>query len=205
MDVLLWIFCGLGVVLLLFAIPLLVDVLPASVGGLLRSKEWVHFENTMSLSRERDYLILLLLPLFVLALAYYRVFPSPAGPVWASLGWTALFLLAYFVARNLCFRLLGPRTDDLRTRQVVGRSFFTFFVLLCTLMLMTYVALLPFRLPDASLTRVLRWEMLAMYLIFLVRKFQILRTYYSPLKSAGFFFSLEILPTLLFAALLFFF
>lgn len=206
MDVWMWIFCGLGVLLLLFAIPLLVDVLPASVGGLLRSKELIHFENTMSLSRERDWSVFLLIPLFVLALAYYRVLPSrhlAEDSLWASLAWTALFLLAYIVARNLCFRLLGPRTDDMRIRQVTGRSFFTFFVLLCMLMLFTYVAMLPFRLPDASVTLVFRREIEAMYLIFLVRKFQILHMHHSLPKAVGFFFSLELLPTLLFALLLF--
>ena len=208
MDVLMWIFCGLGVLLMLFAIPLLVDVLPASVGGLLRSKELIHFENTMSLSRERDLTVLFLMPLFLVALTYYRVLPSrlvAEGSLWASFGWTALFLLAYFVFRNLCFRLLGPKTDDMRVRQVTGRSFFTFFVLLTMLMLLTYVAMLPFHQPDTSITLVFRREIEAMYLIFLLRKFQILQAYHSPLKTVGFFFSLEILPTLLFAALLFFF
>ena len=208
MDVLTGILCGLGVFLLLFAIPLMVDVLPASVGGLLRAKEVIHFENTMSLSRERDRLVMLLLPLFVLALSYYRVFPSrlvTEGSAWASLGWTALFLLAYFVARNLCFRLLGPKTDDHRARQVIDRSFFTFFVLLCPLMLISYIALLPFHLTDATITQVLCWEMLGMYLIFLNRKIQILQAYHSPLKTVGFFLSLEVLPALMLAALLFFF
>ena len=208
MDALTGVFCALGVLLLLFAIPMMVDVLPASVGGLLRARELIHFENTMSLSRERDGLALMLQPLFFTALAYYRVFPVRLimeGTMPEIYGWTALYLLAYLLSRNLCLRLLGPKTDDHRARQVIARSFFTFYVLLCALMLISYIALLPFHLTDATITQVLRWEMLGMYLIFLLRKIQILRIYYSIPKSVGFFFSLEILPTLLFAALLFFF
>lgn len=207
MGVLMGIVCGLGVLLLLFSVPLLVDVLPASVGGLLRARELTHFENTMALSRERDWLVLLLLPLFVSALAYYRVFPSrliAESSIQGVLGWTVLFLLAYFVARALSFRLLGPKTDDLRVRQVIARSFFTFFVLLCMLMLITYIALIPFRLPDESITLVFRREIEAMYLIYLLRKFQMLRMYHSLPRTVGFFFSLELLPTLLFAVFLFF-
>ena len=199
------IFCGLAVLLLLFAIPLLVDVLPASVGGLLRSKELIHFENTMSLSRERDWSVLLLMPLFVLALAYYRALPSrllAEGSLWASLAWTALFLLAYFVVRNLCFRLLGPRTDDMRIRQVTGRSIFTFFVLLCMLMLLTYVVMLPFHLPDESITLVFRREIEAMYLIYLIRKGQIIFSYNSIGKTFWYIFTLELLPALVLASAL---
>ncbi len=96
MDAVVSVFCGAGVLFLLFAIPRMVDVLPASVGGLLRAKELLNFENTMSLSRERDTLALLLLPLFVVALACYRVIPARliigAQPL-SALGWTALFAL----------------------------------------------------------------------------------------------------------------
>lgn len=206
MDIVMSVFCGVGVLLLLFAIPRVVDVLPASVGGLLQTSELVHFENTLSLSRERDVLVPLLMPLFVVALAYYHVLPSRGvaqGTVLAAFAWTSLFMLAYFVVRSLCFRLLGPKTKDLRVRQVTCRSFFTFFVMLCILMLFTYIAMLPFRLPDASMTLVLRREIEAMYLIYLLRKLQILRMYHSLPKTVGFFFSLEVLPALLLAVLMY--
>ena len=208
MGVLMWIFCGLGVLLLLFAIPLLVDVLPASVGGLLRARELTHFENTMSLSRERDLSVVLLMPLWVVALAYYRVLPArliAESSMPGVLGWTVLLLLTYFVARSFFFRLLGPKTDDLRIRHVIARSFFTFFVLLCMLMLNTYIALIPFRLPDESITFVFRREIEAMYLLFLIRKGQIIFSYNSIGKTFWYIFTLELLPALVLASALIFF
>ena len=207
MDALTGVFCALGVLLLLFAIPLMVDVLPASVGGLMRARELIHFENTMSLSRERDSLALLLLPLFFTALAYYRVFPSRLM-VESSMpevyGWTALFLLAYLLSRNLCLRVLGPKTDDQRARQVTARSFFTFYVLLCALMMLTYIVLLPFHLPETSITPIFRREIEVMYLLFLMRKGQILFSYNSLGKTFWYIFTLELIPALVLASALIF-
>lgn len=207
MDAVVSVFCGAGVLFLLFAIPRMVDVLPASVGGLLRAKELLNFENTMSLSRERDTLALLLLPLFVVALACYRVIPARlitgAQPL-SALGWTALYIFVYLLCRNLCLRLLGPRSDNRRVRQVTGRSFFTFFVLLCTLMLLSYVLLLPFRFPDGVMTLILRRETELMYLIYLVRKTQILLSYNTPGKTFWYFIALEVIPALVLAALIVF-
>ena len=208
MDVLTGIFCALGVLLLLFAIPLMVDVLPASVGGLLRAKEVIHFENTMSLSRERDRLAFLLLPLFLVALAYFRVLPArliAESPASGAFGWTTLFLLLYLLSRNLSLRLLGPKMDDHRAFQVISHSFFTFYVLLCALMLMTYILLLPFHLTPETVTFVFRCEIEGMYLIFLIRKIQLLRTYQSWPKTLGFTLLLEFLPASILTALLFFF
>ncbi|MCR4566200.1 MAG: DUF4271 domain-containing protein [Bacteroidales bacterium] len=207
MDALTGVFCALGVLLLLFAIPLMVDVLPASVGGLLRTRELIHFENTMSLSRERDSLALLLLPLFFTALAYYRVFPSrlmAESPMPGVYGWTALFLTVYLLSRNLCLRVLGPKTDDQRARQVTARSFFTFYVLLCALMMLTYIALLPFHLPETRIAPIFRREIEAMYLLFLIRKGQIIFSYNSIGKTFWYIFTLELLPALVLASALIF-
>ncbi len=108
------------------------------------------------------------------------------------------------LCRNLCLRLLGPRSDNRRVRQVTGRGFFTFFVLLCTLLLLSYVLLLPFRFPDGVMTLILRRETELMYLIYLVRKTQILLSYNTPGKTFWYFIALEVIPALVLAALIVF-
>ena len=69
-------------------------------------------------------------------------------------------------------------------------------------MLLTYVVMLPFHLPDESITLVFRREIEAMYLIYLIRKGQIIFSYNSIGKTFWYIFTLELLPALVLASAL---
>ncbi len=189
--------CGLGLLSAMASIPRLTEVFPPVFAGLFRTRDVISFENTLRQSRERDVVVLLLLPAFLLCLAAYNVIPLKMTvdmPPSLRALWTLIVTAAYLAFRAFCSFFLGPREADDRILLATRRSFFSFAVLAECWVLLTYVLLLPFHLSPEVLRLVFQVEILLIYSLFLLRKSQILRSYNTFFKTFSYLCTLEVLP-----------
>lgn len=189
--------CGLGMLSAMASIPRLTEVFPPIFSGLFRTREVINFENTLRQSRERDVVVLLLLPAFLLCLAAYHVFPLKMTVVMLpSLRflWYLIVTAVYLALRAFFSFFLGPREADDRILRVTRRSFFSFAVLAECWVLLTYVLLLPFHLSPEVHRLAFQVEILLIYSLFLLRKAQILRSYNTFFKTFSYLCTLEVLP-----------
>lgn len=202
-DIWLILCCACVVLCLIVAVPKWVNVIPASLGVLVRAKEVLNFENTMSLARERNVLVYVLFVPFCFCLTWFRLLPLsflPNFPFLMQFLVVLLWVLLYFLLREGLFRLLGPRSLNTRLVQASRHSFYTFFVLLCTLMFFTLILLMPFSIVAPYFSDIFLWEILLIYSVFLIRKTQILMSFNSLFKTILYLCTLEILPGVLFVA-----
>jgi hypothetical protein len=192
-----YVLCGLATFCLLVAIPRWANVISASLGVLVRAKEVQNFENMMGLSRDRNLLAGLLFLPFCCTLSWLDVIPleilQPFSLSVRCLG-IILLLALYGFLRFVMARYFGPKSMNTRLLKVVNYSFYTFFVLLCFFLLCGCVIFLPFPFLRAVLSDSVQWAIFLFYLLFLIRKTQILLSFNSLFKTILYLCALEFLP-----------
>jgi hypothetical protein len=105
-----------------------------------------------------------------------------------------LLLALYGFLRFVMARYFGPKSMNTRLLKVVNYSFYTFFVLLCFFLLCGCVIFLPFPFLRAVLCDSVQWAIFLFYLLFLIRKTQILLSFNSLFKTILYLCALEFLP-----------
>ena len=190
---------GLCVVLLIVLARPFLDLLPSLADSLLRARGSAALENSVRQSRDRSLIALaLMLPLLLLTWRYRLYDPAflrDLGPG-LRLGAIAAVLAAYMLLRLLIYLWLKPRRrfDFYRLSHRTG---YTYFILLMVLMLITAGILAFTRVNDFTVRTFLYVEMAVVYLVFLVRRGQILSLSCSHLLSFLYLCALELIPTVL--------
>ena len=162
-------------------------------------------QNNLQMVRARNLcLAALYLPL-CLVLGYYRIFDldlfDAVPDELRILPQIGLFTF-YFLLRTLMYALFQPRRDSregYRLARGLARNAF----LPMTAAALTAAGLLSLFRPDAALARqVILGAILLIYIIYLFRLYQILRTSYSRFSTFLYLCGLEFLPTGLTVALI---
>jgi len=197
-----WLMGALVVLFVLLAIVLLpafLHLLPALADSVLRARGSASLENSVRQNRDRTLITLLLMIPAMLLVYRYRLYnPSFVQdlPQNNRLLVISCVFTGFMLLRAALYVLLKPRRryDFYRQSHRLG---FTFFILLMFLVLTTVGALVLFHANDL----VIRWfiyvELLVGYLLFLVRRTQILSLSCNPLTTFLYLCSLEILPSAL--------
>lgn len=186
------------IVCLVLAMPLLIQILPQSFACLLRSREIINFERSLSRARSRNALFMLLLFPFCFFCARYRVIPCPRVALsegfLPALGWTLAYVLGYFIVRVLLTLLFGPRKGEERIVQTSRWGTFTLFIPLVVVMVFTVALTLPFAPVHPYLTRILQAEILLFYVIGYLRRLQVYSSFCSFFGTRWYLLTTELLP-----------
>lgn len=210
-----------------FSLPSLYHIFPHIAKCFSRWRWNFTVEASLQLSRTRDGIALLCVIPFCLIVSRYRLIggtlPSdmvigpPAGGTLLSgrldllsrvpQGWFTLAVLgvmmAYYLLRTVVYLLLETRFYNAGAFQVARKAERNFFVCLTFILLAGTGILYAFKAAESTIRLFLWIAMGVVYLLFLVRKSEILASVCNPLTTFLYLCGLEFLPTgLLIAACL---
>ena len=191
-----------SILLFLLILRSFLTVLPYLRDTVLRARGSAALENSVKVSRDRNLVAAVFLLPAVLLIFRYRLYdPSflqGLGPDVRLLVIAGVFF-GYLLLRYLLSRWARPRRryDDY---QMAYRAGYTFFILLMMLALATVGILYLVGVDDLIISRFLLIEAGVVYLIYLLRRGQILSLSCNPLTTFLYLCGLELLPTALLVA-----
>ena len=186
-----------SILLFLLILRSFLTVLPYLRDTVLRARGSAALENSVKVSRDRNLVAAVFLLPAVLLIYRYRLYdPSflqGVGPDIRLLVIAGVFF-GYLLLRYLLSRWARPRRryDDY---QMAYRAGYTFFILLMMLALATVGILYLAGVDDLIINRFLLIESGVIYLIYLLRRGQILSLSCNPLTTFLYLCGLELLPT----------
>ena len=197
MPLLLSILVTVFVILALLELRNFLHVAPFLWDSVFRARGSVALENNVRVARERNQLTLILMIPAILFIYRYRLYDASflqgLTADWRLVAVAGVFL-GYLLLRTLMYLFLKPkrRTDHFRMAHYAG---FTFFILLLLPAIAGVTILYFFQANDFIIRSFLYILTALTYLIFLVRKSQILSLSCNPLLTFLYLCGLEILPT----------
>ncbi len=175
-----------------------IHIIPQLLPTLTRWKVCLSLDHNIHLCRERSYAALILfVPFCLLADRYGLVHPSvietlPVG--WQVPAVTGFFLI-YLLVRRFCHSLCALRGRRPETFLAAYRSSYGYFVLMLLLLLVSVGICHVLGCNELVFNRVLLIEILLCYLLSVVRKGQILRSFCNPFLTFLYLCGLELIPT----------
>lgn len=190
---------AVSVLLFLLALRSFLNVLPYLSDNIFRARGSAALESSVRVSRDRNLVAAVFLIPAILLMYRYRLVDAAIldtlTPDYRLLAIAGLFL-GYLVIRFLLYRWLRPRRryDEY---QKAYRTGYTFFILLMMLALVSVAVSYVLRLQDSTVRTVLLVETGALFLLYLLRRGQILSLSCKPLTTFLYLCALELLPAAL--------
>ena len=185
------------ILLMLMTLKNFIGILPFLSDSVLRARGSAALENSVRVSRDRNGIALILLLPALLLLYRYRLYDPHFVQGMSSdmrLLTVAGVFLGYLLLRFLLYLWLKPRrrSDDY---QLAYRAGYTFFILMMLLVLVTVGVLYLLQVNDLTIRIFILAESAFVYLIYLLRRGQILSLVCNPLATFLYLCALELLPT----------
>lgn len=178
-------------------LPRFLSLAPLLFDSLFRARGSVSLENSVRYSNDRRLVAgVLLLPATLLTYSY-QVYDPHFVHLWGE-DWRLVVILGVFgifaLLRMLMYFLFKPRRNN-DFYCLSRRTAYTYFILLVLIALVTTGILALFGCDFTVIQKVLRIEIFAVYLPFLLRRAQILALSCNPLRTFLYLCALEILPS----------
>lgn len=193
---------SLFTLLLIIFMRNIINILPYLIDSFTRARGSSDLEGSVRVSRDRNLIAMIFIIPFILLLYFYRIydpsFLSGMGDNMRLLLIGAIFI-AYLLLRRLLLVIFAPhRVND--NYAMAEKAAYTFFILAGMIVLPTFGILYLLGVNDLTIKTVALAEISFVYLVFLLRKSQILSTFCSPLTVFLYLCALEFLPTGLYVA-----
>lgn len=192
------IFALISLLIILLMLRRLVGVCPSLMACLIRWKESINLETSVQLSRDRNILALTLVIPFCLVTWKFGLYsPGFIRSCNENIGLCVtlgVFMTFILIRMGLWFMLRPKKRNskNYNTAYKAGRTFFS----LLTLTLLAMGGIMSFTgTPDDSIKTAMLWVSAVIYMVFILRKFQIFVS--SASFFAGFLYlcALELIPT----------
>ena len=191
----------LALISLLIVITLLrrmVNIFPSLMACMIRSKENSNLETSVKLSNDRDRLAFAMIIPFILVATRFRLY-SPSFMENMDEGFriciVAGVFITYILLRAALTRLMRPHRMKSGVYSTAGKAANTFFIIL-TLVLLAAGGIMSFiDVSFSGIHNAMIWLSGGIYLLFLLRKCQILLTSCSIFTAFLYLCALEIFPT----------
>ena len=177
-------------------LPRLVSLAPLLFDSLFRARGSVSLENSVRYSNDRRLLATILLLPGSLLIYRYRLWDADFVQGMSE-GWRLVVIIGvftvFFLFRLLMYALCKPRRQ-LDFYRLSRRTAYTYFILLAVIALFTAGLLALIGCNDLLIKKVLLLETAFVYLVFFLRRAQILALSCNPLRTFLYLCALEILP-----------
>lgn len=176
----------------------LVTIFPSLVACLVRSKECFNLEASVKLSRDRDLIAMaMVLPACLIADRYgflqKGLLENHSDDI-RLLATIGLFT-AYLLFRITVFKLFRPQRMPKKTYETAGKAAHTFFTILTLILLFIAGTSHVAGINKDTITNAMLWISMAIYLLFIIRKLQILNSSCSFFTGILYLCALEFIPT----------
>lgn len=185
------------VILMILLLRTFLQLLPFIADSLSRARGSTALENSVRVSRDRNTVaMVMMLPAFLLAFRYRLYNPDfiAAYSGDARLWLIGACLTGYLVLRLIIYLLLKPRRRY-ENYQVAHHASYTFFIIMVLILLITAGVLSLFNIQDSAMRLVLYVETAVVYLVFLIRRSQILALSCNHFRTFLYLCALELIPT----------
>lgn len=188
----------ISLLLILMMLRTLVGVFPSLVACLIRAKESFNLEASAQLSRDRNVLAFLMVIPFCLIVWKYGLYtPDFMDACNENTRFCIIFgfFLTYILTRKALEHTLKPKAVNSKTYLTACKSGRTFFGLLTLTLMATAGIMAVIDTPAESIRSAMLWISASIYLLYILRKSQILIS--SASFFAGFLYlcALELIPT----------
>ncbi len=188
----------LAAIVFILTLRKFISIFPTLIGCLLRWKEARHMEYSVKLSEDQDFIFMAaILPFCITANAYSIYSPDFISGINDSRRLLVIIgvTLLYTLLRWIVAKIFRNRKFDRNTSRATYKLFYSYFII-ATIIMVATSGILGLGGVSAEITRmIMLYEILAVYLIFIVRKSQIFSHSCSVLTTILYLCALEILPT----------
>ena len=194
-------FDTLALISTLIAIALLhrfINIFPSLMACTIRWKENINIHNSLKLRTDRNLLSLAMILPFCLCIYHFQIYkPGFLDTMTETLKLTSVIgvFVIYTILRSILYFSLKPPKGHDETFMAAHYAARTFFILLTLTIIAVAGCLSLFNVPVETTQSVIFWLTGGIYLIFILRKIQILLSGYSFFMSFLYLCALEILPT----------
>lgn len=176
----------------------LVELTPPLIGCMVRGKENINLENSISLARSRDLIALTMILPFCLTIHRFSIyspdFIDKMAESWRLPAVIGVFF-SYILLRRIAITAVRPKRKIERIYAPAIKSVYNFFII-TTLAVLTEGSLLNFMgIRTEIIQNVIIWTLLTVYLLFLIRKLQIFASSCSIITAFLYLCALELFPT----------
>ena len=174
-----------------------IGLLPYLFGGVLRWKEIVNLESSVRLTRDRNNVAVIAFFIVALAVSRFEIyspdFLSRLPASYRTLGVVGL-LAAFLLLRKLMSVLLSVHARAAEQTRIANMAFYNFLIVIASVTVLVFVSVLVFNFSPIVVRGILLTVIAFVYMIFIIRKMQILTKVYGLVKSILYLCSLELLP-----------
>lgn len=188
----------ISLIVMMLALRTLVEVFPSLMACLIRSKESINLEASAQLSRGRNVLSVCLIVPFCLAVWRRGLYtPSFMDGLDDNLRFCVILgiFLAYVMLRKALEHFMKPKVMNSKTYATACKAGRTFFSLLTLILLAMAGIMGVLGIPAETVTDAMLWVSATIYLIYILRKTQILVSSASFFAAFLYLCALELIPT----------
>jgi len=175
----------------------LLAIFPFLFGGLFRWKPLVNLEDSMGMTRYRNSVAGAFVLPFILIASRYELLPirfaADFEPGLKTLAVLAAFA-AYMILRAIAIEVLVPKKISHDTYRLANRTLYDFLILGGLGQFIGVSVGVAFGLNDLTVNRILFYTFVVFFVLFLVRRTQILRNECNQFTAFLYLCALEILP-----------
>ena len=187
-------------VLTMLYLPRLVSILPHLFAGMMRWRAILGQEASIRLSRDRTAFALVMTVPFCLVVSRFDLLPLDrtdlSDPGVKTLAVVGIFAV-YALLRQFLIRIAETRRINHDLYRIANNSGFNFFILLTLFAILTAGVSLVFGINELIVKKILYYETVFFFLLFLVRKTQILTNACNQFTAFLYLCGLEIFPAAL--------
>ena len=183
---------------MMLALRTLVEVFPSLMACLIRSKESINLEASAQLSRGRNVLSFCLILPFCLVVWQKGLYSASfMDGLDENLRFCVIIgiFLTFVLLRMMLERIMKPKAVNSKIYTAVCMTERTFFSLLTLILLAMGGIMAVFNTPADVATSAMLWVSASIYLIYLLRKVQILMSSASFFTAFLYLCALELIPT----------
>lgn len=188
----------ISLLLILMMLRTLVGVFPSLVACLIRAKESFNLEASAQLSRDRNVLAFLMVIPFCLIVWKYGLYtPDFMDACNENTCFCIIFgfFLTYILTRKALEHTLKPKAVNSKTYLTACKAGRTFFGLLTLTLMATAGIMAVIDTPAESIRSAMLWISASIYLLYILRKSQILISSASFFTGFLYLCTLELIPT----------